>query len=113
MTQRDHRPRRAWAYRLSEDGTPVAITQQELIDILNTGEPLYRQIRCDKLPDRLVSTVFLRIDHGIGLQKAPVLWETMVFDDDGEVSECRRYTSQADAIRGHDEIVTAWMGQKR
>jgi len=50
-----------------------------------------------------VSTVFLGIDHNLGGDGPPVLWETMVFGGalDGEQ---RRYTSRADALRGHQAL---------
>jgi len=49
-----------------------------------------------------VSTVFLGVDHGwAGM--APVLWETMVFDDnkgplDGEMTRCSGSWEQAEAM---------------
>jgi hypothetical protein len=51
-----------------------------------------------------VSTVFLVLDHNHG-DGPPVLWETMVFDPEGEALGCRRYTSRDDAQHGHDETV--------
>jgi hypothetical protein len=50
-----------------------------------------------------VSTVFLGLDLQY-LSGPPVLWETLVFGSplDGEM---RRYTSKADAIRGHAEML--------
>ena len=49
-----------------------------------------------------VSTVFLGLDHSFG-SGPPVLWESMVFGGplDGEQ---QRYTSRADALRGHAEM---------
>lgn len=49
-----------------------------------------------------VSTVFLGLDHQWG-NGPPILWETLVFGGvlDGEQV---RYTSRADALRGHQEM---------
>ncbi len=60
-----------------------------------------------------VSTVFIGLDHQWG-DGPPVLWETLVFGGvlDGEM---RRYTSRAEALRGHQamcERVTATGGAK-
>lgn len=50
-----------------------------------------------------VSTVFLGLDHSFG-QGDPVLFETMIFG--GPLDRERdRYTSWADAERGHEEAV--------
>jgi hypothetical protein len=52
-----------------------------------------------------VSTVFLALDHSFG-DGPPVLWETMVFPADSYMDlECERYTSQADALAGHERMV--------
>jgi hypothetical protein len=53
--------------------------------------------------DAEVSTVFLSFDQRYG-DGPPVLWETLVFGGrlDGEME---RYTSRADALRGHEEMV--------
>lgn len=47
-----------------------------------------------------VSTVFLGLDHGFGISKAPVLWESMVFGGplDGQM---RRYDDWERAHTGH------------
>jgi hypothetical protein len=50
-----------------------------------------------------VSTVFLGLDHDWLGTGPPVLWETLVFGGvlDGEM---RRYTSRAEALRGHQAM---------
>jgi hypothetical protein len=50
-----------------------------------------------------VSTVFLGLDHSFREAGPPVLWETLVFGGvlDGEQ---HRYTSRADALRGHQAM---------
>ncbi len=61
--------------------------------------------------ERLVSTVFLPIDHAFG-DGPPVLWETMVFwQKAGQAMRTtdfqRRYTSCEAALQGHAETVGA------
>ena len=53
-------------------------------------------------PNVFVSTVFLGIDHGFD-PGAPLLFETMVF---GGGHDCltRRYTTRAEALRGHQAV---------
>ena len=57
-----------------------------------------------------ISTVFLALDHNYGLSGPPVLWETMVFRENGaklpdEIADLtRRYTSRDAALKGHQEI---------
>jgi hypothetical protein len=55
-------------------------------------------------PGVTVSTVFLGIDHSWRDSGAPILFETMSFDDYGD-SGCRRYTTWAAAEAGHLEEV--------
>ncbi len=55
-----------------------------------------------------VSTVFMVIDHNCGAGE-PILFETMVFGSDRRGIEkwTRRYSTEAEAIAGHNEIVAA------
>lgn len=55
-----------------------------------------------------VSTVFLGLDHNFRDEGQPVLWETMVFDQEGARSEwsCRRCAGDRDqALAQHEEVV--------
>jgi hypothetical protein len=51
-----------------------------------------------------ISTVFLGINHGWNLSKAPILFETMIFGGifDGE---SQRYTTWESAEKGHEKWV--------
>lgn len=69
----------------------------------------------------VVSTVFLGLDHSFEAGK-PVLWETMIFPLDPKRGDrwldvdCRRYTSRADALAGHEAMcatVTASLAASR
>lgn len=62
-----------------------------------------------------VSTVFLGLDHG--WRDEVLLFETMVFDGDGETIDwgglqCRRYATWAQAEAGHIEFVECLMQAK-
>lgn len=62
-----------------------------------------------------VSTVFLGMDHGWG-RGAPVLFETMVFDESGKGKDktiaefFERYCTWGEAEAGHRKIVSKLMG---
>lgn len=95
-------------YILDEDGkTPIAvhITDERRV------EEEDRVVGLTVLGNGTrISTVFLQIDHQFppGAGK-PVLWETMVFDDDTNTWDefQERYTSYDDALVGHNRIVKA------
>lgn len=53
--------------------------------------------------DVRVSTVFLGLDHNWGVGP-PHIFETMVFGGDLD-EECVRYSTEAQALAGHDEMV--------
>jgi hypothetical protein len=96
-------------YRLDSAGEPVPCD-----DVIEWGEWFERsqrtgervlahdrnERRAEGEPEIFVSTVFLAIDSNFLFNGPPVLWETMVFGGllDGEM---QRYTSRAEALRGH------------
>ena len=65
-----------------------------------------RQIAIDLLPNGInVSTVWLGIDHGIGVGE-PMIFETMVFPQDSwDDMECERYSTKKEARAGHEVLV--------
>lgn len=50
-----------------------------------------------------ISTVWLGLDHNFMSDGPPLIFETMIFPDDGSFSEiyCIRYTSRERALIGH------------
>ena len=62
----------------------------------------------DKVLGIRISTVFLGLDHSFGIGE-PVLWETMIFDDDaGTALEQHRFSFQDEAYEFHDNAVKAF-----
>jgi hypothetical protein len=59
--------------------------------------------------DVYISTVFLALDHAAFMMGPAVLWETIVFTGD-VILEQHRYRSKAEAIEGHNAIVTRYGG---
>jgi hypothetical protein len=51
-----------------------------------------------------VSTVWLGIDHGFGMEPVPVIFETMIFGGEHD-HVMMRYSTEAEAIKGHREAV--------
>lgn len=54
-----------------------------------------------------VSTVFLGLDHSFADVGPPILFETMIFADDGPGDDLaqERYATWDDAVAGHDRAV--------
>ena len=88
-------------YILDEHGEPVRC--DDLIAWSHWFEKAERTVARDEIGDVTVSTVFLGVDHAF-FGGPPVLWETMVFGGhlDGDQE---RYTSRADAVAWHAEVV--------
>lgn len=64
-----------------------------------------RRVALTELPDGWsVSTVFIGIDHGIG-DGPPLVFETMVFDDDGHSVDLYRWPTWAEAEQGHGWVL--------
>ncbi len=73
-------------------------------------EGVTRQVASTTLPNgRLVSTVWLGIDHSFG-SGPPLIFETMVFPGDGDAHDldCDRYSTETDAIAGHARMCEKW-----
>ena len=57
------------------------------------------QISLNRIGDREISTVLLyRFDN------EPRVWETCIFEDNGNSDVVARYTTEAEAIAGHNQI---------
>lgn len=86
-------------YILDDNGDPVPCT-----DVLEwarwfeaAGEK--RQLARDELGEVLISTIFLGIDHSWS-GGPPILWETMIFDGQGDEYQERAATKE-EALENH------------
>lgn len=52
-----------------------------------------------------VSTVWLGIDHNYSLDGPPLIFETMVFGNISMDNECWRWSTESEAIVGHEAVV--------
>lgn len=89
-------------YILNENREPVPV--EDILEWAKWFEKADRVVRKTPTPNGEVSTVFLGIDHRFAGDGPPILWETMIFGGSHDQDQ-RRYTSEADAIRGHEQMV--------
>lgn len=86
------------------DGMPISVEEHARL----LGQEEYRRVADDQVGSYWISTVWLGYDHGFGRTGAPVIFETMVFAENGKVGpelEQRRYSTEAEALAGHAETV--------
>lgn len=87
------------------EGNPI--TFERYVELLGSPENWrdYRRVAFDTYGDFDVSTIWLGIDHGFGMSKNPIIFETMIFartsDDDHTSVACWRWTDEKRALRGH------------
>ena len=63
-----------------------------------------RIIKQSSVKNNLISTVVFDIKYDYVYDK-PILFETMVFDINGDDIDMNRYTTLEDAIKGHEKMV--------
>lgn len=100
------------SYILDADGAPVrcddtAAWGEWFEQASLSGD---RVVARDEIGRYTVSTVFLGLDHDFTGRGPPVLWETMIFADDGYddldcAGEMQRYSALDAARLGHARIV--------
>jgi hypothetical protein len=103
---------------LDEEGIPKEVSLQEWAVWFESFDN--RVIKQYERDGYLVSTVFLGIDHNWSGKGPPILFETMIFDDQrwgkpgdagnrcadlGEEMACERYSTKDDALIGHERHV--------
>jgi hypothetical protein len=94
-------------YVLDKDGEPrLAAFTDEFSDFYKGIEN--RRLKVTLAGSIRISTVFLGLDHNFSGVGPPVLWETMVFGRGDRELDCRRYSSRAEALAGHEEVAAVW-----
>ncbi len=86
---------------------PIDITDTRMSDCLKNNRIL--KTRLDD--GRLVSTVFLSLDHNFG-EGGPLVFETMVFCDSYSEEEVDRYSTYDEAVEGHWKMVRKYGGRR-
>lgn len=74
--------------------------------------PNNRIVKQTTIKKSKISTVFLGLDHSFSNKGKPILWETMIFGgkDDGYQE---RYTSEKDALKGHQKAINIIKGEDK
>ncbi len=90
-------------YILNDKGNP-----EECDDLMKWVEWIEsnpnRQIARTEKNDVLVSTVFLGLDHSLGMSPTPILYETMIFGGECDGYQTR-YATREEALKGHEKAV--------
>jgi len=89
-----------------EDGNPIS---QEEWAVLFGRHDRWR-LRNENA-DVAVSTVYIGLNHEFGLDKPPLIFESLVFVDGDEV-ECWRYASKSKARAGHGTLWSMYRTKK-
>lgn len=71
-----------------------------------SGDDLYRTVAVDQVGTVTISTVWLGLDHSVGIWSAREIFESMVFGGERD-QDCCRYSSEAAALAGHAQIVAS------
>jgi len=72
----------------------------------------YKVVRSSTLLDgKWVSTVWLGMAHGFDRKGRPLIFESMVFSQEGSYNElaCARYATLRQARDGHKRMVEKWL----
>ena len=85
------------------------ITMKQWMTMWGEGEEGKRRVAFTKVGPYAVSTIYIGLDYMFGRGVAPLIFETMIFDDrrEHESVECWRYPTEEAALAGHDQAV-AW-----
>lgn len=97
------------------DRAGLVITLDQWRELLGVAD--YVRVALDTIGDGIeVSTIWLGMDHGFATlfdkDAAPIVFETMVFDEHGVRHDLnalfmQRYATEGEAILGHKETVEA------
>lgn len=96
-------------YILTPAGNPKQV--DDLMEWARWFETADRIVHQQQVGDYFVSTVFLGLDHSFG-SGPPLLFETMVFDEQRNEMYCERYSTWEQAVAGHDFACTLVMEGK-
>ena len=89
-----------------KDGTPMTLMEWAA----KFEDFDYKVVASDNGKIYQVSTIWLGINHNFADDGPPLIFESMVFPlDSYEDQDCRRYATEAEALAGHDELVSEWL----
>jgi len=88
----------------TREGNPI-FDSAKWAKIFESSDRIITQTNIAK--NRLVSTVWLGIDHNFGSGE-PLIFETMVFDENRAELDIDRYSTEVEAKAGHAAMVAKW-----
>ena len=62
-----------------------------------------RRVAEDEIDGKRISTVFLGMDHNLYGEGRPLIFETMVFDENGHEMYTNRYSLWEESLNGHEK----------
>ena len=62
-----------------------------------------RRVAEDEIDGKRISTVFLGMDHNLYGEGRPLIFETMVFDENGDEMYTNRYSLWEESLNGHEK----------
>lgn len=93
------------------DGTPYH-GKDDVLEWARDFEKVNRIVKRDRLFNGMVvSTVWLGIDYNFSPKGKPLIFETMVFSNEGlqvDERDMDRYSTEDKAVKGHEEMVKKW-----
>lgn len=93
------------------NGNPINMQQWGAL----LSDPDYQIVKQSRGVGKLVSTIWLGLDHSFGVGGPPVIFETMVFrlNPDGEMIPheiaADRYCTEEEALRGHEGMCLSYI----
>lgn len=93
-------------YKLDENKNVVPSSMEEWATFIDGSLPTnYRHVGDDMVDGKRVSTVFLGLcPNWIPESKVPIVFETMVFEDNSEIYQ-ERYSTWKEAEEGHQRAI--------
>ena len=95
-------------YLLDENKIPFEVSLQEGMKLYE--DMLMKIVQQDNLDNAMfISTVFLGLDHSLpflhnNYNERPVLFETMIFDKNGDDIYMERYYTYQEALESHNKL---------
>jgi len=93
-------------YKLDENKNVVPATLEEWNDYWEERLPhSSKHIGDEIINDRRISTVFIGLINGFNQKNEPLLFESMIFDENGVSISMNRYATYKEAEEGHKKAV--------
>lgn len=95
---------RDYYYLLDENKNPYKCTLREWGEWFqdSRGDDR-RRVAEDEIDGKRISTVFLGMDHNLYGEGRPLIFETMVFDENGHEMYTNRYSLWEESLNGHEK----------